>query len=202
MSSKYPVWKRACDIAGGSAGFLCLCVFFPFAAAAIVLESGFPVFVKLERISEGRSIYVWKFRTMVRGAHSQKKDLSAQNERNDGPLFKMKRDPRVTRVGRVLRKLRIDEFPQAINVLNGDMALVGPRPHEPEEIARYPEEFKTIALVRAGVTGLSQVNGASSLPFKKELELDCRYIGNVSFFGDVKILLKTILVFFFDPTGV
>lgn len=198
----YPIWKKICDIVGGLVGFFCLCVLFPFVSIAIIFESGLPVFVKLDRISDGKIIKVWKFRTMIRGAHLKKKELKGQNERHDGPLFKMRRDPRVTHVGRILRKFRIDEIPQFINVLRGNMALVGPRPHEPEEVSQYPEEFLFITRARAGVTGLSQVNGASSLPFDEELRLDSYYIKNKSFFVDVKIILKTVFIFLFDATGV
>ena len=114
----------------------------------------------------------------------------------------MKSDPRVTRVGKVLRRFRIDEFPQLLNVLTGELALVGPRPHEPEEVANYPDEYKKLLLVRAGVTGLSQVNGASSLPFLRELELDKFYSENISLQMDIKVLGKTAAILFFDPTAV
>jgi len=124
------------------------------------------------------------------------------NERNDGPFFKMKNDPRVTRVGRILRKYRIDEFPQLINVLKGELSLVGPRPHEPEEVIHYPGEYKHLILAKAGVTGYSQINGASSLPFLKELALDDYYVQNQSPFLDAKIIAKTVLIIFTDPTAV
>jgi len=128
--------------------------------------------------------------------------LAVMNERADGPFFKIKKDPRVTRVGRVLRKFRLDEFPQLLNVLKGELALVGPRPHEPEEVIHYPKEYAHLLLVKAGVTGLSQVNGASSLPFLTELELDSRYLENQSAWLDLVIIAKTISILFFDPTAV
>lgn len=199
---KYPASKRIFDIAGALLGVIFIIPFFPFIALAIVIESGFPIFVSLERISEGRIIKVYKFRSMIRGAHKMKEDLEAQNERSDGPLFKMKNDPRLTHVGKILRKLRVDEFPQFINVLKGELALVGPRPHEPKEIAGYPEEFKHIQYARAGLTGLSQVSGASSLSFMRELELDSYYVKNISVWFDITILFKTVWIFFSDPTGV
>jgi lipopolysaccharide/colanic/teichoic acid biosynthesis glycosyltransferase len=153
-------------------------------------------------VSNGKIIGVYKFRSMVKNAHAMKPRLQHLNERKDGPLFKIKNDPRLTRVGRILRKFRLDEVPQFINVLKGDMSLVGPRPHEIEEIAAYPEEYKHIAYHKAGLTGLSQVNGASALPFKKELEYDKEYIQFASFKTDAKIIGKTIKIFFSDPTGV
>ena len=202
MVMRYPVWKKMFDMAGGILGFLFMCILFPFISFAIILESGFPVFIRLDRISEGKIIKVWKFRTMTRGAHERKKELEKMNERNDGPLFKIAHDPRVTRVGRILRKLRVDEVPQFVNVLMGDMALVGPRPHEPGEVEKYPDEYKKITFARAGITGLSQVSGASSLPFQKELELDAYYTEHTTGMLDIKIILKTVYILFFDPTGV
>jgi lipopolysaccharide/colanic/teichoic acid biosynthesis glycosyltransferase len=166
------------------------------------VESGFPVIVALKRVSNGKIVKVLKFRSMVRGAHAMKHELARLNERKDGPLFKIKNDPRLTRVGKVLRKFRIDEFPQFINVLKGELSLVGPRPHEAEELEHYPKEFKMLAQGKAGLTGLSQVNGASSLPFKKELELDRYYLEHQSLALDAQILAKTVWILFSDPTGV
>lgn len=194
--------KRFLDVIGALGGLVFIAPFFPFIALAIFLEDSGPVFVKLDRVSEGKIIKVYKFRSMVVGAHKMKKDLQEKNERSDGPFFKIKNDPRITKVGKVLRKFRLDEFPQFFNVLKGDLSLVGPRPHEPEEIKFYPPEFRDVPLAKAGITGLSQVSGASALPFRKELELDKYYIENQSLLMDLKIILKTIWIFFFDPTGV
>ena len=200
---KYPLWKRTFDLVGSVLGLLLLSPFFPLIALLIKLESRGPVIVRLDRVSENKTIRVYKFRSMVDGAPAMKKDLEYLNERKDGPLFKIANDPRITgRVGRFLRKTRIDEFPQLVNVLKGEMALVGPRPREPKEAQAYPAEFKGILEVRNGVTGLSQVNGASSLPFLEELKLDKFYIENTSLWLDVKIFFKTLSIFFFDPTAV
>jgi lipopolysaccharide/colanic/teichoic acid biosynthesis glycosyltransferase len=108
----------------------------------------------------------------------------------------------LTVIGKFLRKIRLDEFPQMINVLKGELSIVGPRPHEPEEIDRYPQEYRHILSVKAGVTGLSQVNGASSLPFLKELELDNYYFNNQSLWLDIKIIAKTIFILFTDANAV
>jgi lipopolysaccharide/colanic/teichoic acid biosynthesis glycosyltransferase len=135
-------------------------------------------------------------------AQALKPQLAHLNERKDGPLFKIKNDPRVTRVGRVLRKFRLDEVPQLLNVLKGELALVGPRPRELQEAEQYPADYKVIINSRNGVTGFSQVNGASSLPFMKELELDKYYVEHLSFWLDLRIFLKTIAILFFDPTAV
>lgn len=194
--------KRALDIFGSILGLLFILPFTPFIALAIFLDGGLPIIVSLSRVSEGRVIKVFKFRTMIPGAHEFKKDLMHLNERKDGPFFKIKDDPRLTRVGKFLRKFRLDEFPQFINVLKGDLAFVGPRPHEPEEVEQYPKEFQKLRFAKAGLTGLSQINGASALPFRRELELDLFYIENPSIFRDLKIIFKTVWIFFSDPTGV
>ena len=131
-----------------------------------------------------------------------KPSLGHLNERLDGPFFKIKKDPRITKVGLFLRKFRLDEFPQLVNVLAGDLSLVGPRPHEPGEVACYPKDYASIALARAGVTGLSQVSGASSLPFMEELKLDRSYLEKRSLLLDAKIIGKTLAILFFDPTAV
>lgn len=187
---------------GALAGLLLLAPLLPMIAAAIKLESQGPVLVKLPRVSGGRVIEAYKFRSMVRGARGMKPILAHLNERRDGPFFKIKDDPRLTRSGRVLRKFRLDEFPQLINVLKGELALVGPRPHEPEEVIHYPGPYKHLLLAKAGVTGISQVSGASSLPFLEELELDSNYVKNPSLITDVKIIGKTIAIIFSDPTAV
>lgn len=199
---KYPLWKRVFDVLGSLLGLFFMFLITPFIALAIRLDTRGPVFVKLERISEGKSVGVYKFRSMVVGAQDMKKDLTHLNERKDGPFFKIKDDPRITRVGRVLRRFRLDEAPQLVNVLKGELALVGPRPREPEEARGYPEEYKSIIEYRQGVTGLSQVSGASSLPFLEELELDKHYIENMSLWLDIKIFFKTLAILFFDPTAV
>lgn len=190
------------DILGASIGILLTLPFLPFIYAAVKLDSEGPLFVKLTRVSEGRPVGIYKLRSMVDGAHQKKAELRHLNERTDGPFFKIKNDPRITRVGRLLRKFRFDEIPQFWNVLRGELTLVGPRPHEPEEVQAYPEEYAHVTLARAGITGLSQVSGASSLPFLKELELDSHYVRNQSLLFDLKIIGKTVKIFFSDPTAV
>src|SRR3989344_8071329 len=134
--------KRILDFIGSVLGLIIIVPFTPFIALAIILEDGLPIFVKLDRISQGKIIKVYKFRSMVRDAHKMKEVLRDLNERRDGPFFKIKNDPRLTKTGKLLRKFRLDEFPQFLNVLKGELALVGPRPHEPEEMLQYPPEFK------------------------------------------------------------
>lgn len=198
----YRFTKRLLDIIGASLGLLVIAPFTPFIALAIKLESRGPVLVKLERVSNGKLVRVYKFRSMIHGAHGLKPKLAHLNERRDGPFFKIKNDPRLTKVGKLIRKFRLDEFPQLINVVKGELSLVGPRPHEPSEVIHYPHPHKHLMLAKAGVTGLSQVNGASSLPFLKELELDSYYARNKSLWLDAKIIGKTLAILFFDPTAV
>jgi len=201
ISNCHPI-KKIIDVGGAVLGLVFFSPLYLPITLAVKMESKGPVVVKLDRISGGRKIKVYKFRSMVDGAHRMKKDLAHLNERRDGPLFKIKNDPRLTRVGRVIRKFRLDEIPQLYNVLKGEMSLVGPRPHEPEEVAAYPEGFRHLPFTKAGVTGFSQVSGASSLPFLKELEIDDYYLKNWSVGFDLKIIAKTLWIIFSDPTAV
>lgn len=194
--------KRFLDLTGAIFGLVFLSPLLPFIALAIKIDSRGPILVRLDRVSAGKVVKVYKFRSMRKDAQIYKPMLAAMNERADGPFFKIKKDPRVTRVGKWLRKFRLDEFPQLVNVLKGELALVGPRPHEPEEVIHYPKDYAHLLLAKAGVTGLSQVNGASSLPFLTELELDSRYLENQSVWLDLVIIGKTISILFFDPTAV
>ena len=196
------ILKRITDMIGSFFGLIILLPFLPLIALAIKIDSRGPVLIKLNRVSEGKIIKVYKFRSMVLDAEKQKKDLLNLNERSDGPFFKIKNDPRITKVGKLLRKFRLDEFPQLINVLKGELSLVGPRPHEPEELFAYPRKYRELLTAKTGLTGLSQISGASSLKFLKELELDNYYLQNRSLWLDIKIILKTIIIFFTDPTGI
>jgi lipopolysaccharide/colanic/teichoic acid biosynthesis glycosyltransferase len=198
----YQPLKRLIDIIGATLGLAFISPLAPFIAMAIKAETSGPVIVKLDRVSAGKIIGAYKFRSMVDGAHALKGTLAHLNERRDGPFFKIKNDPRLTDVGKLIRKFRLDEFPQLVNVLKGELSLVGPRPHEPGEVRNYPTPYQHLSLAKAGVTGLSQINGASSLPFLRELELDHHYLKNQSLFLDVKILVKTAGILFFDPSAV
>jgi lipopolysaccharide/colanic/teichoic acid biosynthesis glycosyltransferase len=196
-----PFWKRVIDIAAGLAGTALLLPLAALVAPLIRLDSPGQVFVKIRRVSRGNPVYIWKFRTMVPNAHKLRDNLRHMNERNDGPFFKISNDPRVTRVGRILRKSLLDEWPQFVNVLKGELTLVGPRAHEPEEIAAYPDEYKHVPLAQAGLTGYSQINGASNLPFLKELELDDWYLKNQSLSLDLKIIIRTMHIILFKREG-
>jgi lipopolysaccharide/colanic/teichoic acid biosynthesis glycosyltransferase len=161
-------------------------------AAAIKLTSPGPVLFHQERVGvNGQSFTMLKFRSMVVGADRNLESLRAENI-SDGVLFKMREDPRVTRVGRVLRRLSIDELPQLLNVLGGSMSLVGPRPPLPAEVARYDAPVHRRLLVKPGLTGLWQVSGRSDLPWDEAVRLDLRYVENWSLTMDLLILAKTV----------
>ncbi len=194
--------KRIIDVSGALGGLLLIAPLTPFIYLVIKLESRGPALVRLERVSGGKIIKVYKFRSMINGARALKKGLEDFNERKDGPFFKIKNDPRLTKTGKILRKFRLDEFPQLINVLKGELSLVGPRPHEPEEVVFYPDNYKHLLLAKSGVTGLSQVSGASGLPFLEELLLDDKYQKSQSLKMDLKIIFKTLKIIFSDPNAV
>ncbi|MCK4891778.1 MAG: sugar transferase [Candidatus Pacebacteria bacterium] len=197
------IFKRSADIAGSVFGLIMLAPFFILMAVAIKLDSPGPVFARLERVSRGRKFRLYKFRSMVENAHEMKYDedgnlkpeLAKLNERNEGPLFKMKNDPRVTRIGKVIRRTRLDEFPQLINVLKGEISLVGPRPHEPEEVAKYEKRHKKLLTIKPGCTGMAQISGSSGLDFEREVKLDIYYIENWSLFLDFIVITKTLLMY-------
>ncbi|MBI1975166.1 MAG: sugar transferase [Parcubacteria group bacterium] len=187
-----PFWKRLFDLIFGALGIAALLPLVLVVAPLIRFDSFGPVFVKIRRVSGGKPVHIWKFRTMVANAHELRPQLVHLNERSDGPFFKIANDPRVTRVGRLLRKSLLDEWPQFVNVVRGELTLVGPRAHEPGEVAQYPLEYQHIPQAIAGLTGYSQINGASSLPFLNELEHDAWYLKNQSLWLDLKIIAKTL----------
>lgn len=195
------VFKRIFDLFGSAFGLIVLSPLFTILALIIKADSPGPVFVKLRRVSQSREFDVYKFRSMIQNAEELKKNLLPYNERKGGPLFKMKNDPRVTRFGRFLRRTRLDEFPQLINVLKGEISLVGPRPHQPDEIAQYQKHHKKLLAIKAGITGMAQASGSSDLSFEEEVKLDTHYIENWSILMDLKILLKTFLVLFTDKSA-
>ena len=168
--------KRSVDFFGSLLGLVILSPLFLIIAIIIKLDSDGPILVRLKRISQRKEFCLFKFRSMVKNAEELKKNLWQYNERGDGPLFKMKNDPRVTKFGRFLRKCRIDELPQLINVLKGEISLVGPRPHQPDEIEKYEKHHKKVLLIKPGMTGMAQISLSSDLPFEEEVKLDTYYI--------------------------
>jgi exopolysaccharide biosynthesis polyprenyl glycosylphosphotransferase len=162
--------------------------------AMIWLHDGGPALFTQVRVGkDGRVFRIFKFRTMVVDAEARKEQLIANND-SDGVLFKLRNDPRVTAVGAYLRRWSIDELPQLLNVLRGDMSLVGPRPALPDEAAKYADHVRRRLVVKPGLTGLWQVNGRSDLTWEESVRLDLRYVENWSFALDLQILWKTIPV--------
>jgi lipopolysaccharide/colanic/teichoic acid biosynthesis glycosyltransferase len=183
--------KRAFDIAATGAGLLLILPGLLLIALAVRLDSPGPVLYKSERIGRnGRRFPMYKFRTMTTNADALRDQLRQEANLENG-LFKMKDDPRVTRLGRVLRALSLDELPQLLNVLRGDMSLVGPRPLPPDESALFKEPYTLRFQVYPGITGAWQVGGRSNLSFEALCRLELDYILRWSLLSDARILLKT-----------
>ena len=187
--------KRSIDLAGAAFGTLLLAPVFILTALAIKLEDRGPVFYAQTRVGlHGRNFRMFKFRSMVVDAERLQRKLDAQNESVAGVLFKMRDDPRITRVGRLIRKLSIDELPQLFNVLGGSMSIVGPRPPLPREVEQYTQEERMRLEVKPGITCIWQVSGRSEIDFQGQVRLDLDYIRGRSFLGDIALILRTIPV--------
>ena len=191
------VLKRIMDICGGLAGCILTGIIFLFVAPAIYIKSPGPIFFSQYRVGKnGRKFKIYKFRSMYMDAEERKKELESQNEMN-GFMFKMKDDPRITKVGKFIRKTSIDELPQFFNVLKGDMSLVGTRPPTVDEFRQYESHQKRRLSAKPGITGLWQVSGRNNIKdFEDVVKLDVQYIDNWSIGLDIKIILKTIKVVF------
>lgn len=191
--------KRGIDIIGGLVGIIIMGIAMIFVAPAIKLESPGPVFFKQKRVGKGgRYFYIYKFRSMYIDAEERKKELMAQNEMN-GLMFKMDDDPRITKVGKFIRKTSIDELPQFINVLKGDMSLVGTRPPTVEEFKEYEGHHRRRLTMKPGITGMWQAYGRNTvLDFEDVVKMDVDYIDHWSLTLDIKILLHTIVTVFKD----
>lgn len=185
--------KRALDIVAAGCGIIALSPVFSLTALLIKIEDRGPLFFKQTRVGlRGRTFGMWKFRSMVVNADALKDKLLQQNEMKGGVTFKMKDDPRITKVGKWIRKFSIDELPQLVNILNGDMSLVGPRPPVPREVAEYSVEDRQRLLVKPGLTCFWQVGGRSEIDFAGQVRLDIQYIRSESVWLDFKLLLKTV----------
>jgi exopolysaccharide biosynthesis polyprenyl glycosylphosphotransferase len=184
--------KRVLDISG-SAFLLILSVpIFLLIAFLIKVTSKGPVFFKQIRSGlNGKKFVMYKFRSMVDGAEGMKKDLEKMSELR-GPVFKIKSDPRVISIGRILRRTSFDELPQLINIFKGEMSLVGPRPPLPEEVEKYEEWQRRRLFMKPGLTCLWQISGRSEVDFDKWMKLDMDYVDQWSLWLDIKILLKTV----------
>lgn len=195
----YIVSKRIIDIIGSLAGLIFLSPLFLIVAILIKLEDPKgKVFFSQERNGKYPSTFkMYKFRSMVHNAEELLENLMEKNEQT-GPVFKIKEDPRITRVGKFIRKTSIDELPQLFNVLRGDMSLVGPRPPIPREVEQYTAYQMQRLGVKPGLTCLWQVGGRNSVDFDGWVELDIEYIKNRSLWLDIKLIIKTVFVLFGD----
>ncbi|HIJ91205.1 MAG: sugar transferase [Desulfobulbaceae bacterium] len=191
------MYKRMLDCLGGLIGSLVFCILYPVISVAIKLDSPGPVLFRQERVGRnGRVFHILKFRTMYQDAEARKQELMALNEMQ-GAMFKLQDDPRITKVGRWLRKTSLDEFPQFLNVLKGEMSLVGTRPPTLAEVEQYDLWHRRRISAKPGITGLWQISGRNAITdFDKVVELDCRYLDQWRFSDDIWILLKTIVVVF------
>ncbi len=196
------VTKRLSDVILSAIGLVILSPLFLIVSILVFFNMGRPIFYVSKRVGERgmTRIPVFKFRSMIPDADQQKYGLLERNQRNDGPLFKLKDDPRITPLGRFLRRFDIDELPQLLNVFLGHMSLVGPRPHLPEEVERYQPYERRVFTIKPGITGLAQVSGRSDLNFQDEVRLDLRYVEEWTPLMDLWILWRTIVVVFSRST--
>ncbi len=194
VSKKYLFVKRLADVVLSFLAVIVLSVPMLLIALAVFLQDFHnPIFKRVTK--DGRFFTMYKFRTMCVNAEQKLEELRAQNEA-DGPVFKMKKDPRVTPIGRFLRKTSLDELPELWNIFKGDMSLIGPRPLLVSYLPWYTEREKLRHTVRPGLTGLAQVSGRNYIAWDNRLEKDVEYVEHLSFAMDVKVFFKTIQVLF------
>ncbi len=195
ISSRWLIMKRIVDIVAGLVGSICSLPIIAVTAIPLLIESPGPLIFKQERIGRnGRPFKIYKLRSMYADAEKRKAELMQQNKM-DGLMFKMDDDPRITKVGKFIRKYSIDELPQFFNVLKGDMSLIGTRPPTKDEFTEYESRHKRRLTLRPGITGMWQVSGRSDIQdFEEVVRLDCEYIDNWSPILDTKIFFKTIYV--------
>lgn len=192
LNARQRALKRAMDVAGALIGLFVSAPLVPIIALAIKLDSKGPVLYVQERVGEGGRVFrMYKFRSMVKGADEMFEELG-DIEKLPSPAFKIRHDPRVTRVGRILRRASLDEIPQFWNVLKGDMSLVGPRPEEVRVVRRYNDWHRRRLAAKPGITGPMQVDGRGDLPLDERVRLEIDYIENYSLLTDIEMLLKTV----------
>lgn len=199
--SFYEAIKRLIDIICSFVGILVLSPLFIIIAIIVKFTSKGPVFFSQKRVGRnGKEFDMYKFRSMVVNAEELKEKLAAQNEMS-GPMFKMKDDPRVTKVGKFIRKTSLDELPQLWNILKGDMSLVGPRPSLPKEVAQFDEWMYKRLEVKPGLTCYWQVSGRNNIDFEDWMKLDIRYVEEKNLWIDIKLIFKTVGVLFGDKNA-
>ena len=197
----YEASKRALDFVASLLGLILLSPVFLIVSILIKLESEGEVIFSQTRIGlKGKKFKMYKFRSMVKNAEELKAKLAAQNEMS-GPMFKMKEDPRVTKVGKFIRKTSIDELPQLINVLKGEMSLVGPRPSLPKEVEKFKPWMLRRLEVKPGLTCYWQVSGRNNIDFEDWMKLDIQYVEDRNFCLDLKLIFKTFFVLFGDKNA-
>lgn len=185
--------KRCLDIVGSIVAIVLTSPILLFTFIAIKLDDGGPALFKQIRVGEGGKLFlIWKFRSMVMNADEIKDEILKQNQHADGVTFKMKDDPRITKIGKWIRKLSIDELPQFFNVLKGEMSLVGPRPPVPREVALYGARHLRRLRAKPGITCLWQIGGRADIDFEGQVRLDLEYIHSQSVWQDIMILIKTV----------
>mgnify|MGYP004689863445 FL=1 len=195
----YLFFKRAMDIIGSLCGIILLSPLLIIVALAIKIEDPKgSVFFSQKRCGKDNKLFpMYKFRSMVSNAEELLEELMEHNEM-DGPVFKIKDDPRITSVGKFIRKTSIDELPQLFNILRGDMSIVGPRPAIPHEVAEYSDYHKQRLLVKPGLTCIWQVSGRNSIGFEEWMDMDLEYIEKRNLWMDIKLIFKTVGVLFGD----
>lgn len=197
----YEICKRIIDIIGAGSGLLLLSPVIVIVACAVKFTSKGPVFFSQKRVGKkGKLFYMYKFRSMVVNAEELKEKLEHQNEMS-GPMFKMKDDPRVTKVGKFIRKTSLDELPQLWNVLKGDMSLVGPRPSLPKEVKEFEKWMYKRLTVKPGLTCYWQVSGRNNIDFEDWMKLDISYVEDRNLWIDIKLIFKTVFVLFGDKNA-
>lgn len=196
----YRASSRVLDLGLSSLGLALFSPLFLYLAVKIKLEDGGPIFYSQTRLGQGgRTFKIWKFRSMIEGADQLKQELMDKNE-IAGAMFKIKDDPRVTKIGKMMRRYSLDELPQLVNVLRGEMALIGPRPPLPEEARQYSDYDWQRLLVKPGCSGLWQVECRNNGDFDQMVQLDIKYINQRSLWLDLRLMVKTIGLIF-RPTG-
>ena len=197
----YNLSKRIVDIIGAVIGLILLSPILVIVGILINLESKGPIVFTQKRIGkDGKEFNMYKLRSMVVNAEEIKEKLKEQNEMS-GPMFKMKYDPRITKIGKFIRKTSIDELPQLVNVLKGDMSLVGPRPSLPNEVKEFEPWMLKRLDVKPGLTCYWQVMGRNSIDFEEWMKLDVKYVNERNFWLDLKLILKTFFFFFGDENA-
>jgi len=200
-NKSYYILKRVIDVTGSLTGILLLSPLMLITIVAIKVESRGPIFFHQNRVGkQGEMFKMYKFRSMVTNAEEVLKELKDENEMS-GPMFKMKDDPRITKVGKLLRRTSIDELPQLINILKGEMSLVGPRPNLEKEVIRFSEFQKQKLYAKPGLTCYWQVMGRSSIDFEEWMKLDIKYIEERNTWIDIKLIFKTCGVLFGDENA-